>query len=120
MVGGIDEIINKKDKIIIGTMLLFIVALMFLLIHFGYFEKSKRDGILNEEFNTNVTRKYVDQSNHITPILKLSNGNEIINYFPHHKVEINIGDSLIKHKNSTNMKVYRKEKLIYNINLLEK
>ena len=120
MVSGIDEILNKKDKIIIGTMLLFIVALMFLLNNFGYFENSKRDGILNEEFKTSVIEKYVDKRNHMTPKLKLSNGNEMVNYFPNHKVELNVGDSLIKQKNSTNMEVYRKEKLIYSINLLEK
>jgi len=120
MVSGIDEILNKKDKIIIGTMLLFIVALMFLLNNFGYFENSKRDGILNEEFKTSIIEKYVDKRNHMTPKLKLSNGNEMVNYFPNHKVELNVGDSLIKQKNSTNMEVYRKEKLIYSINLLEK
>jgi hypothetical protein len=122
MVGarGIDEILNKKDKIIIGTMLLFIVILMFLLNHFGYFENSRRDKILNEEFKTSVIGKYVDRSNHMTPKLKLANGNEMINYFPKHNVELNIGDSLIKRKSSTDMQVYRNEKIIYSINLLEK
>jgi hypothetical protein len=120
MVSGIDEILNKKDKILIGTMLLFIVALMFLLNHFGYFENSKRDEILNKEFKTCVIEKYIDKSNHMTPKLKLANGNEMINYFPNRKVELNIGDSLIKQKNSTDMQVYREKKLIYSINLLEK
>ena len=122
MVGarGIDEILNKKDKIIIGTMLLFIVILMFLLNHFGYFENSRRDKVLNEEFKTSIIGKYVDESNHMTPKLKLGNGNEMINYFPKQNVELNIGDSLIKRKNSTDMQVYRNEKIIYSINLLEK
>ena len=122
MVGGrgIDEILNRKDKIIIGTMLLFIVTLMFLLNHFGYFENSRRDEILNEEFKTSVIGKYVDKSNHMTPKLKLSNGNEMINYFPNHNVELNIGDSLVKRKISTDMQVYRNQKLVYSINLLEK
>jgi hypothetical protein len=120
MVGGIDEIVNKKDKIIISTMLLFIISLMFLLNHFGYFENSRRDEILNEVYKTSVIGKYTNKSEHMTPMLNLSNGNEMINYFPKHKVELNIGDSLIKRKSSTDMQVYRNEKLIYSINLLEK
>jgi hypothetical protein len=120
MVGGIDEILNKKDKIIIGTMLLFIISLMFLLNHFGYFENSRRDEILNEVFMTSVIGKYSNKSEHMTPMIKLSNGNEMINYFPKNNVELNIGDSLIKRKSSTDMQVYRNEKLIYSINLLEK
>jgi len=120
MVSGIDEMLNKKDKIIIGTMLLFIFSLMLLLNHFGYFENSRRDGVLNEEFKTSVIEKYTNKSEHMTEILKLSNGNEITNYFPRHNIELNIGDSLIKLKNSTDMQVYRNEVLIYSINLLEK
>jgi hypothetical protein len=120
MVGGIDEILNKKDKIIIGTMLFCIFSLMFLLNHFGYFENSRRDGILNEEFKTSIVEKYVDESEHMTPMIKLSNGNKMINYFPEHNVELKIGDSLNKKKSSTDMQVYRNQKLIYSINLLEK
>ncbi|MFV8376520.1 hypothetical protein [Flavobacterium sp. LB1P71] len=120
MVDGIDEILNKKDKIIIGSMLLFIFSLIFILNHFGYFENSKRDQILDEVFKTSVVEKYTNKSEHMTPMLKLSNGNEMINYFPKHNVKLNIGDSLIKRKSSTDMQVYRNKKLIYSINLLEK
>lgn len=120
MVNGIDEILNKKDKIIIGTMLSFIVILMFLLNYFGYFENLKRDEVLNKEFKTIVLEKYIDKNNHMTPIIKLLNGDEMINYFPNQKIELNVGDSLIKQKKSTDMQVYRKDKLIYSINLLEK
>jgi hypothetical protein len=74
MVGarGIDEILNKKDKIIIGTMLLFIVILMFLLNHFGYFENSRRDKVLNEEFKTNIIEKLFEelQNNDIKSVKK--------------------------------------------------
>ena len=101
-------------------MLLFIVTLMFLLNYFGYFENSKRNEILNEEFKTRIIEKYVDKSNQMTPKLKLSNGNEMINYFPNHNVELNVGDSLVKRKISTDMQVYRNQKLIYSISLLEK
>ena len=88
MVGGIDEILSKKDKRIIGTMLLFIFSLIFLLNYFGYFENSRRDEILDEVFKTNVIEKYTNKSEHMTPMLKLSNGNEMINYFPKHNVEL--------------------------------
>ena len=120
MIGGIDEILGKKDKIIIGTMLIFVFCLMFLLNHFGYFENSKRDSVLNEEFKTSIIEKYIDRSEHMTPMLKLSNGNEMINYFPKHNAVLKIGDSLVKMKNSTDMQVYRNEKIIYSISLLEK
>lgn len=120
MVGGIDEILNKKDKIIIGTMLFFIFSLIFLLNHFGYFENLKRDGILKEEFKTRITEKYINKSEHMTQMIKLSNGNKMINYFPKHDVELIVGDSLVKNRNSTDMQVYRNQKLIYSINLLEK
>ena len=122
MIGGsgIDEILNRKDKIIIGTMLIFIVVLMLLLNYLGYFENSMRDKILNEEFKTSVIFKYINKSEHMTPMLKLSNGSKMINYFPKNNAELLVGDSLIKKKNSTDMQIYRKRKLIYSINLLEK
>lgn len=117
---GIDEILNKKDKLIIGSMLVFVFCLVLLLNYLGYFENSKRDEVLNEEFTVTVIDKYIDKSEHMTPIIKLSNGNEMINYFPKQNIELNIGDSLIKQKNSTNMQVYRDNNLTYSINILEK
>lgn len=60
MVSGIDEMLNKKDKVIIGTMLLFIFSLIFLLNHFGYFENSRRKRVLSEEFTTSVIEKYIN------------------------------------------------------------
>lgn len=116
---NIDEILNKKDKIIIGTMLLFIVSLMFLLNYLGYFENSKRDSILNEKFTAKIIKKYVDENNHMTPYIKLSNGNKMVNSFQKNQINLNISDSLVKRKNSTDMQVYRNKKMIYSLNLLE-
>lgn len=115
----IDEILNKKDKIIIGTMLLFIISLMFLLNYLGYFENSKRNKVLNEEFSAKIIEKYVDESNHMTPYIKLSNGNEMINSFQKNQINLKLADSLVKKKNSTDMQVYRNKKMIYSLNLLE-
>ena len=120
MTTGIDEILNKKDKLIIGSMLAFIFCLVLLLNYLGYFENSKRDEVLNEEFSVTIVEKFRDKSNHNQPIVTLSNGNQIVNYFPNQNIELNIRDSLIKQKNSTNMQVYRDNILTYSINILEK
>ncbi|MFV8465415.1 hypothetical protein [Flavobacterium sp. LB1P62] len=109
MVGSINEILDKKDKIILGTMLLFVFSLIILLSHYGCFENKYRDAILNEEFSSRVISKYVNAHEHMTPMLKLLNGSEMINYFPKHKAEIMIGDSLVKRKKSTDMLVFRGE-----------
>ncbi|MFE3847068.1 hypothetical protein ACFX5D_03690 [Flavobacterium sp. LB3P45] len=101
-------------------MLLIVFGLIILLGHYGYFENKYRDAILNEEFSSRVISKYVNVYEHMTPMLKLSNGSEIINYFPKHKGEIRIGDSLLKRKKSTDMLVFRRENLVYSINLLDK
>ena len=114
------EILGRKDKIIIGTMLVFAFGLLIILNQFGYFENKQRDQILNDEFATLVVDKYFDRKNHMTPKVVLSNGNEMINFFPKNKVILILGDSLVKKKKSTDMLVFRNKKLIYSISLLDK
>ncbi|MBS7254904.1 hypothetical protein [Flavobacterium branchiicola] len=116
---GLEEILGKKDKIIIVVMLVFVFAFIFILNGFGYFENQKIDEVLNEEFETIVIDKYIDKSNHMTPKVKLSNGNEMINFFPKSNVELSSGDSLVKRKNSTDMLVFRDKKLVYSISMLD-
>lgn len=116
---GLGDILGKKDKIIIGSMLIFVFAFIFVLNGFGYFENQKIDEVLNEEFETVVIDKYIDKSNHMAPKVKLANGNEMFNFFPKSDVELNLGDSLVKKKNSTDMLVFRDKKLVYSISMLD-
>lgn len=120
MVGNIDEILGKKDKIILLVMLLCIVGILFLLNQFGYFENKKRDLIIDEEFSVKVIDQYFDKNNHMANMIKLSNNAEMINYFPRYNFRIEVGDSLSKQKNSTNMEVFRNNKMIISISLLDK
>lgn len=117
---GIDEILGKKDKVIIGAILVFVFSLLVILNYFGYFENKKRDQVLNDEFETIVIDKYVDKKNHMTPKVILKNGDEIINYFPKNNIQLILGDSLVKKKESTDMLVFRDKKFVCSISLLDK
>ena len=117
--GDKDEILGRKDKIILGVMLLCLFSLISALNYFGFFEDKYRDEVLDKEFTSVITFKYIDSTNHMSPKIKLSNGNEMINYFPKQNIELLIGDSLVKRKKSTDMLVFRDKKLLYSISLLD-
>ncbi|TDW49118.1 hypothetical protein EV144_103645 [Flavobacterium sp. 270] len=116
----INEILGKKDKIILGTMLVFIFSFVIVLNYFGFFENKLRDEVLDDKFAVTVIDKYIDYKNHATPKVKLSNGLEMVNFFPKNKIQLLVGDSLLKTNNSTDMLVFRNKKLIYSISLLDK
>lgn len=120
MIQDINGIFRKKDKIIIGGMFFFVLSLIIMLNFFGYFENTKRDEVLNDEFITTVVDIYIDYNAHQSSMIKLSNGEKMHNFFPKNNIELMIGDSLIKKKNSTDMLVFRDKMLIYSVNLLEK
>ncbi|MDW8851026.1 hypothetical protein SD960_13055 [Flavobacterium sp. MMLR14_040] len=120
MAQDVNEIFRKKDKIVIGGMLIFVFSLIIVLNFFGYFEDVERDEILNNEFRTTVIETYVDYSEHRNPIVKLSNGENMVNFFPKSNIELIVGDSLVKRKKSTDMLVFRKKTLIYSVSLLDK
>ncbi|MDR6845621.1 hypothetical protein [Flavobacterium granuli] len=120
MTGNIDEILSKKDKIIVGGLILFIFTLIIVLSFSGYFDDDVRNKVLKEEFNGTITEKYIDYKEHASPIIKLSNGTEIYNYFPKQKVVLQIGDSIVKQHNSVYILLFRNKQFIQTIDLLNK
>jgi cell division protein YceG involved in septum cleavage len=121
MTGSWNEIFDKNSKIILGIMIGLIFLLIILLYKLGYFENKRRDEVLNQNYKAVVILKFYDKPNHNTPKIKLSNGKVLIDYWHwrKQKVEIKVGDSLIKEKMSTNLLVKRNSELVYSINLLE-
>lgn len=121
MTGSWNEIFDKNSKIILGIMIGLIFLFMLLLSKLGYFENKRRDEVLNQNYKAVVILKFYDKPNHNTPKIKLSNGKVLIDYWHwrKQKVEIKVGDSLIKEKMSTNLLVKRNSELVYSINLLE-
>ncbi|MBS7788330.1 hypothetical protein KIH23_13570 [Flavobacterium sp. CYK-55] len=113
-----DEIFDRKSKIILGTMLSLIGLLLFSLSQFGYFENQRRDEILNQNYKAKVIEKFEDKSNRNARMIRLSNSRKLFDYWPKN-VELKIGDSIIKEKMSTNLLVKRNSRLIYSLNLLE-
>ena len=120
MAKDIDEILGKKDKIIVGGLILFIFTLIIVLSFSGYFDDYVRNNILEREFNGTVTEKYIDYKDHASPKIKLSNGTEIYNYFPKQKVILQIGDSVVKQNNSVYILLFRNKQFIRTIDLLNK
>jgi hypothetical protein len=113
-----DEILNKRDKIILGTLVLFIFSLMTILKYSGYFNNEIKNSILNEKFEGKIVSRNTDYKNHGDTKVKLSSGKEIYDYFPKQNVELKIGDSLVKRKNSIYMLVFRNGKYLYEVDLL--
>jgi ABC-type lipoprotein release transport system permease subunit len=120
MTEAIDEILGKKDKIIIGVLILFIFTLIIALSLSGYFDDDVRNNILEREYSGTVTEKYIDYKDHASPKIKLSNGTEIYNCFPKQKVVLQIGDSVVKQHNSIYILLFRNKQFIRTIDLLNK
>ena len=117
---GKDEILDKNAKIILGSLLAILTVLFTSLSYSGYFEKNRRKEIMMKNFNGKVLEKIVDYKNHGDISLKLSDSKIIEWYFPKQKIEVLIGDSLVKRKETIYMQLYRKNFKIININMLEK
>ena len=117
---GKDEIFDKNAKIILGSLLAFLAILFSSLSYSGYFEKNKRKEVMEENFNGKVLEKKVDYKNHGDVSLKLSDSKIIGWYYPKQKIEILVGDSLVKKKGTIYMQLYRKESEVINVNMLEK
>lgn len=120
MTEDIDEIFGRKDKIIIGGLILFVISLIVVLSLSGYFDDDIRNNILEREFKGIVTDKYIDYHDHASPKIKLSNGTEIYNYFPKQKVDLELGDSIVKQHNSVYFLLFRNNKFIRTVDLLNK
>jgi hypothetical protein len=104
---GEDEIFDKNAKIILGILVVFLIVLFSFLNYTNYFEKNDRKEILKLTFNGKVIGKTVDYKNHGEITLELSSGKFINGYFPKQKIQISIGDSLVKNKETIYMKVYK-------------
>ncbi|MFM2214039.1 MAG: hypothetical protein RL427_1302 [Bacteroidota bacterium] len=115
---GTTEIFDRNSKIILGILIVLIATLLLVLNQMGYFENQRRDAVLNQHYKAVVVKKYIDKLNHNTPKLKLSNGRELIDYWPNKTVTIEVGDSIIKDKMSTNLGVIRNAKIIYSLTIL--
>jgi hypothetical protein len=116
---GISEIFDRNSKIILGILIVLITTLLLVLDQMGYFENQRRDAVLNQHYKAVVIKKYRDELNHDTPKLKLSNGRELIDYWPNKTVTIEVGDSIIKEKMSTNLIVKRNSKIVYSLIILQ-
>ena len=117
---GKNEILDKNAKIILGSLLAFLAILFLSLSYSGYFEKNRRKKVMEENFNGKVLEKIVDYKNHGNISLKLSDAKIIGWYFPKQKIEVLIGDSLVKKKQTIYMQLYRKNFEVINVNMLEK
>ena len=115
-----DEILGRKDKVIIGSLIIFIFSLIAILSYFGYFKDSQRNSILERTFQGKITSQYTDYKNHAAQKYKLSDGNEIYAYFPKQNVTLQVGDSLIKQQNSIYMLVFRNGQYKFSVDLLNK
>ena len=117
---GKDAILDKNAKIILGSLFAFLAILFSFLSYSGYFEKNRRKEVMEENFNGKVLEKIVDYKNHGNISLKLSDAKIIGWYFPKQKIEVLIGDSLVKKKQTIYMQLYRKNFEVINVNMLEK
>jgi|SRR5690606_13106685 len=115
-----DEILGRKDKIIIGSLIIFIFCLIAVLGYAGYFKDSERNAILEKTFQGKIISRYTDYKDHAATKYKLSDGNEIYAYFPKQNVELQIGDSLVKQQNTIYILVFRNGQYKFNVDLLNK
>jgi hypothetical protein len=104
---GEDEIFDKNSKVILGSLVAFLLILYACLSYSGYFENKRRNQILAESFNGKVISVKVDYKNHGDTTVKLSDSTSLMWYFPKQDFEVLVGDRLVKQKKTIYMYVYR-------------
>jgi len=116
----IDDLdLSPADKKILQVMILFIVVLAFILFYFGNDEEKMKSDFLKTKFSGVVDSVYIDNRNHNESKIRLNTGKHLSNYFNGKRWDIKVGDSVLKSKGEDHLKVYRDEKLLYDINLLQ-
>lgn len=108
--------ISKKDvsliKWVIGIPSLFFIGFVL----YMFLTKENINNVikktdLNEEFSGNVDTIFRDKSNHNVQTVRLTNG-YVYTVTPAWENHFKVGDSLSKKKNSLELEVYRKNKLV--------
>ena len=110
---------DKKQKIILGILIGFILLLGLFIVLTKSSKGITMERVLNYKYNGIVVKKYRDKENHNSFTIKLSTGKNIPTFTPKVYDKIIIGDSLYKKKNSLYMNVFREVSLYFQFNHLE-
>lgn len=110
-----DKIFNKKDKIILVGLLLFIFSFTFYLYKLGYLKDSNINYFLDLEFKGRVLEQFTDKKDHGAQKFKLSDNNVISAYYPNQNSQLKINDSVVKKRNSVYIMVFRNKKYLFDI-----
>lgn len=105
---------NKEKTIRLGVLLLLVVIIVFCANYFSVnrsFYQRMLEQRKKESYSGVVSEKYIDKSEHSTPMLKFTN-NKVISLENSFWDLVEVGDSIVKIKNQVQIKVYRNNNVI--------